>query len=225
MHLAKEWGFDETACSLILIAYMLPSIASSAFSGWLCDKYGPKIVVMVSLVLVTPVCIAIGIPNHQTSFWPLAVMLAMGGATMAGCQSPVFPEIASVVAHENRSTSERAGLATSYALFNAAYGTGELILEVERLTWMSLLTLIIVMTVGMCFGPILAGFLYGSVGFFWLCFALAMMFVVIFPFAYIYVGDRRSSLFKHHRPKKETCPEKGSSSSTISCSNNNAQSL
>lgn len=46
----------------------------------------------------------------------------------------------------------------------------------------------------MSFGPILAGFLYGTVGFFWLCFTLGMMFVVCIPFSYAFTGqDRRHS--------------------------------
>ncbi|CDS04001.1 hypothetical protein LRAMOSA06956 [Lichtheimia ramosa] len=172
MQLASEWKFDEAAIGLILIAYMLPAIASGAVSGWLCDRYGTKIVALVSLILVTPACVAIGIPNRNTPFWPLVLLLAIGGMTMAGCQSPIFPEIASVVARENErhKGKKRDGLATSYALFNAAYGAG------------------------MSFGPILAGFLYGTVGFFWLCFTLGMMFVVCIPFSYAFTGqDRRHS--------------------------------
>lgn len=128
MQLASEWKFDEAAIGLILIAYMLPAIASGAVSGWLCDRYGTKIVALVSLTLVTPACVAIGIPNRNTPFWPLVLLLAVGGMTMAGCQSPIFPEIASVVARENErhKGKKRDGLATSYALFNAAYGAGKL---------------------------------------------------------------------------------------------------
>ncbi|KAI7880549.1 MFS general substrate transporter [Lichtheimia hyalospora FSU 10163] len=129
MQLASEWKFDEATIGLILIAYMLPAIASGAVSGWLCDRYGTKIVALVSLTLVTPACVAIGIPNRNTPFWPLVLLLAVGGMTMAGCQSPIFPEIASVVARENErhKGKKRDGLATSYALFNAAYGAGKLI--------------------------------------------------------------------------------------------------
>lgn len=125
MRLATEWHFDEAAIGLILLSYMVPSIAASAVAGWFCDKYGPKIVALVSIVLVTPVCIAIGLPDKNTPFWPLVLILIIGGTTMAGCQAPVFPEIARVVANENKSTSKRDGLARSYGLFNAAYGAGK----------------------------------------------------------------------------------------------------
>ncbi|KAG0170412.1 Ras- protein Rab-7 [Apophysomyces sp. BC1021] len=123
MRLAAEWDFDAAASGLILIAYMAPSIASSAFCGWLCDRYGTKIVAMVSLTLVTPACIAIGVPDHHTSFWTLIPVLVVGGMTIAGCQAPVFPEIAAVVAASNPNKNDRDGLARSYAVFNAAYGT------------------------------------------------------------------------------------------------------
>lgn len=191
MQLASEWKFDEAAIGLILIAYMLPAIASGAVSGWLCDRYGTKIVALVSLILVTPACVAIGIPNRNTPFWPLVLLLAIGGMTMAGCQSPIFPEIASVVARENErhKGKKRDGLATSYALFNAAYGAGKL-----DFTYMQFGSAHSLFLLGMSFGPILAGFLYGTVGFFWLCFTLGMMFVVCIPFSYAFTGqDRRHS--------------------------------
>ncbi|KAF7730836.1 Ras- protein Rab-7A [Apophysomyces ossiformis] len=172
MRLAAEWNFDAAASGLILIAYMVPSIASSAFCGWLCDRYGTKIVAIVSLVLVTPACIAIGIPDHRTTFWTLIPALALGGITIAGCQAPVFPEIAQVVAAENKNKNDKDGLARSYAVFNAAYGTG------------------------MCVGPLIAGFLYGSVGFFWLCFTLAMMFLCCIPIAYFYTGGTRQLIVR-----------------------------
>ncbi|KAG0173860.1 hypothetical protein DFQ30_006833 [Apophysomyces sp. BC1015] len=172
MRLAAEWDFDAAASGLILIAYMAPSIASSAFCGWLCDRYGTKIVAMVSLTLVTPACIAIGVPDHHTSFWTLIPVLVVGGMTIAGCQAPVFPEIAAVVAASNPNKNDRDGLARSYAVFNAAYGTG------------------------MCVGPLMAGFLYGSVGFFWLCFTLSMMFLCCIPFAYVFVGGTRQLIVR-----------------------------
>lgn len=51
--------------------------------------------------------------------------LIMGGITIAGCQAPVFPEIAQVVAKENGQSDSSDGLARSYSLFNAAYGIGK----------------------------------------------------------------------------------------------------
>ncbi|KAI8374429.1 major facilitator superfamily domain-containing protein [Radiomyces spectabilis] len=188
MRLASEWHFDAAACGLILIAYMVPSIISSAVCGWLCDKFGTKIVAIVSLVLAIPACIAMGIPTHETSFWPLIPMLAMGGITIAGCQSPVFPEIARAVAAENKSSNDRDGLARSYALFNAAYGTG------------------------MCLGPFMAGFIYGSIGFFWLCVTLSTMFVGCIPLVFIYLGD------KGHLIKRKQSSTEGNDNSKITVS-------
>ncbi|KAI8330058.1 major facilitator superfamily domain-containing protein [Chlamydoabsidia padenii] len=167
MRFAAEWNFDAADCGLILIAFMVPSVISSGFCGWLCDKYGGKIVAIVSLVLTIPSGIMMGVPNHQnTSFWVFIPILALCGITMAGCQAPVFPEIARVVALENKSEGKD-GLAKSYALFNAAYGTG------------------------MCVGPIVAGFLYTTVGFFWLCCLLSTCFVFCIPLVYLYIGGSR----------------------------------
>lgn len=146
MRLATEWHFDEAAIGLILLAYMVPSIAASAVAGWFCDKYGPKIVALVSIALVTPACIAIGLPDKNTPFWPLLLILIIGGTTMAGCQAPVFPEIAQVVANENKSTSKKDGLARSYGLFNAAYGTGK-----HQLSFLCVLLFILASYIYTCF--------------------------------------------------------------------------
>jgi MFS family permease len=126
MRLAQEWGFDAAGCSLIVLAYMVPSIIASAVCGRLCDIFGTKIVAIVSLFFATPSCILIGIPNRELgSFWALIPGLILGGITIAGCQAPVFPEIAKVVDKENGGSSTSDGLARSYSLFNAAYGVGK----------------------------------------------------------------------------------------------------
>jgi MFS family permease len=149
---------------------MVPSIVASVICGKLCDRYGTKIVALVSLFLATPSCLLIGVPSndHGSSFWPLVPILIMGGITIAGCQAPVFPEIAKVVDKENGGDINSSdGLARSYSLFNAAYG------------------------VGMCVGPLMAGYLYASIGFFWLCIILSTFFFCYIPFAYFYIGDNR----------------------------------
>lgn len=126
MRLAQEWNFGATGCSLIILAYMVPSIISSGVCGWLCDRYGTKIVAIVSLLLSIPSCILMGVPSHaHGSFWPLIPILIVGGITIAGCQAPVFPEIAKVVDEANGNSKSCDGLARSYSLFNAAYGIGK----------------------------------------------------------------------------------------------------
>ncbi|CAO3583239.1 unnamed protein product [Absidia cylindrospora] len=173
MRFAAEWNFDAADCGLILIAFMVPSVISSGICGYICDRYGGKIVAMVALVLTVPAGVLMGIPTNQSSFWVYIPILAFCGMTMAGCQAPVFPEIARVVELENKSKkNDKDGLAKSYALFNAAYGTG------------------------MCVGPIIAGFLYTSVGFFWLCCILSACFIVCIPFVYLYTGGTRDFIIR-----------------------------
>ncbi|KAI9264718.1 major facilitator superfamily domain-containing protein [Sporodiniella umbellata] len=169
MRLAQEWQFDAASCSLIVLAYMIPSIMASAICGRLCDRFGTKIVAMISLLVSTPSCILIGVPNRESgSFWTLIPGLILGGITIAGCQAPVFPEIAKVVDKENGNSSSSDGLARSYSLFNAAYG------------------------VGMCFGPLVGGYGFATVGFFWLCVILSILLFSFIPFAYCFIGDSES---------------------------------
>ncbi|ORX57641.1 MFS general substrate transporter [Hesseltinella vesiculosa] len=169
MRFATEWDFDAAECGLILIAFMVPMVVASAGFGWLCDRYGCKIVGLASLVAIAPMGVVMGLPDHRVSYWLFLPILATVGVLTAGCQAPVFPEIAKVVEQANQyRTSEKDGLAKSYALFNAAYGTG------------------------MCLGPILAGFIYGSIGFFWLCCILSAMPFICIPLVYLYTGGSRN---------------------------------
>ncbi|CAO3695268.1 unnamed protein product [Rhizopus stolonifer] len=185
MRLAQEWSFDAAGCSLIVLAYMVPSIVASAVCGRLCDKFGTKIVAVVSLFFATPSCILIGIPNKEIcSFWALIPGLVLGGITIAGCQAPVFPEIAKVVDKENGNSSTSDGLARSYSLFNAAYG------------------------VGMCFGPLMGGYAFAGIGFFWLCAILSVLFLLFIPFAYFFIGDSRKIIQRCSPEEVETDQEK-----------------
>ncbi|CAO3646014.1 unnamed protein product [Cunninghamella echinulata] len=180
MRFATEWNFDAADVGLILIAFMVPSVVSSGICGWLCDKYGSKIVAIISLICILPIGVIMGIPDHRVSYWLFVPILVACGIVMAGCQAPVFPEIAKVVEIENHSKkNDKDGLAKSYALFNAAYGTG------------------------MCIGPILAGFVYGSIGFFWLCCIMSVMFLFCIPFVYLYTGGSRNFIVKQQEEEQQ----------------------
>lgn len=198
MRLIQEWGFDPSGCSLILLAYMIPSIAASWVWGKMCDKIGTKLVAILALFFATPSCIVIGVPNHSTgSFWLLIPGLIFGGITIAGCQAPVFPEIAKVVDAENDESSTSDGIAKSYSLFNAAYGIGTKTINIRPFNNIFFSSS---SHIGMCLGPFAGGYLYDSIGFFWLCVMLSILFFCFIPLAFLYIGDTRSLI---NRPKKE----------------------
>ena len=44
----------------------------------------------------------------------------------------------------------------------------------------------------MCVGPILGGYLYAWIGFFWLCTLLSGLFLCFIPLAYFFIGDSRA---------------------------------
>ncbi|KAI9030777.1 major facilitator superfamily domain-containing protein [Phycomyces nitens] len=127
MWLASEWHFNAAECGLILLAYILPCIISSVFSGWLCDKIGTKAVAVVSLVFAATTCVAMGIPNHTNSFWTLVPVLGVAGAAIAGCESSVFPEVAKVIAAENNNPDDHSGIARCYAMVNVASAIGNML--------------------------------------------------------------------------------------------------
>lgn len=55
--------------------------------------------------------------------------------------------------------------------------------------------------IGMCVGPLMAGYLYASIGFFWLCTVLCTFFFCFIPLAYFFIGDSRQLI--PHNTKKE----------------------
>ena len=46
-------------------------------------------------------------------------------------------------------------------------------------------------------GPMLGGYLYGNIGFFWLCIVLACFLLVSAPFTFIYLGDEITPISKY----------------------------
>ena len=43
-------------------------------------------------------------------------------------------------------------------------------------------------------GPLFAGYLYDTIGFFWICIAIGSAFLLVSPVTLIYLGDKKPSL-------------------------------
>lgn len=163
LRLASQWNFDETAIGVSQIAFIIPYILSSAFSGFLCDRYGTKIVALCAAFLLIPTTVCLGIPDHRVTYWAILIVFFVCGCLLASCQTAVYPEIAGVV-HQRNDAGSKDGMAMCYGLYNIAYG------------------------VGMSIGPLIAGYIYGALGFFWLCIVLAGLYVVGLPLVFLFTG-------------------------------------
>lgn len=109
-------------------------------------------------------CMLLGIPNQASTIAPLIVILVLEGFFGSAVLSPILSEIAAVVALENKEDGESDGFAKSYAVFNIAFAGGMLV------------------------GPLMGGYIYSSIGFFWLNIILGLLLVVCIPIVWFWVG-------------------------------------
>ncbi|KAJ2956909.1 hypothetical protein NQZ79_g7303 [Umbelopsis isabellina] len=166
LRLAAEWDYNPSQIGLISLAQAVPGFAAGPLTGYMADKYGAKIVVLVCTSITTVLCAMLGVPNHSTGVAPLIVILVLEGFFCAGVQSPILSEIAAVVTLENKEDGDSDGFAKSYAVFNIAAAGGMLV------------------------GPLLGGFVYSALGYFWLNIILTCALALCLPIIYIWIGAK-----------------------------------
>ncbi|KAI8393496.1 major facilitator superfamily domain-containing protein [Radiomyces spectabilis] len=173
VRLSTEWGFDSAKIGLVFLAQVIPTFVSAPMSGYLSDRFGPKIVTVPSMILCAIAVLLMGIPNAHTAggVAPLIVLLAIQGGTAHAFVTPVLSEIAYVVQSQNPEGGDD-GQGRSYALFNIAFGLGSLA------------------------GPLVGGFVYGAVGFFWLCIIIGCFLILCIPFPFRYMGGTKQFIIR-----------------------------
>ncbi|CAO3689333.1 unnamed protein product [Umbelopsis vinacea] len=204
LRLSEEWNYNTSQIGVVFLAQVLPGFISGPLAGHFSDKYGARIVILPSLVVTSAMCLILGIPNKSTTIGPLIVILVLEGFFGSAVLSPILSEIAAVVALENKEEGESDGFAKSYAVFNIAFAGGMLI------------------------GPLLGGFVYSAIGFFWLNIILGCVLLLCAPVVYFWVGAKGkliqrkpvSQVESNNEPCSETsdpvAPEKPSAQKTTS---------
>ncbi|KAI8382349.1 major facilitator superfamily domain-containing protein [Blakeslea trispora] len=167
VRLSTEWGYNSSQIGLVFLAQVIPTFIATPISGYLTDKLGPKIVCVTTLVICSITMFLIGIPSSSTAggIVPLIVIFAIQGFTAFAFVTPVLPEIAHVVQELNTEGGD-SGQAMSYAFFNIAFALGGLV------------------------GPLIGGFLYGEIGFLYMCIVIGAFLVVCVPYVAIFTGER-----------------------------------
>ncbi|KAJ2956910.1 hypothetical protein NQZ79_g7305 [Umbelopsis isabellina] len=183
LRLAEEWNYNTSQIGLAFLAQVLPGFASGPLAGWLADRYGAKIVILGSTVVSAVMLALLGVPNRSTGIAPLIVLLVLEGFFGSAVLSPVLSEIAAVVEIENTEDGNTDGFAKSYAVFNIAFAGGMLV------------------------GPLLGGFVYSAIGFFWLNIILACALVVCIPPIYFLIGVKGRGLIQRPVAKAESIKE------------------
>ncbi|KAI8077599.1 major facilitator superfamily domain-containing protein [Thamnidium elegans] len=164
--LSKEFGLNASQIGLVFLAQMIPTFVSTPLSGWIHDRYGPKIVCITTMPLCALFMILMGTQNQDSpgGVAPLIVLFALQGFTAFAFLTPALPEIAHVAQIEGGKVGD-SGTGRSFSIFNMKY---------TKIRYI---------------GPLLGGFLYGEIGFFYLCVVMASFLVICIPYIYFFIGE------------------------------------
>jgi MFS family permease len=114
--------------------------------------------------------------NSPGGVAPLIVLFALQGFTAFAFLTPALPEIAYVAQTEGTKMGGDSGTGRSYSVFNMAFGLGALV------------------------GPLIGGYAYGRIGFFYLCVVMGCLLFLCVPFIYFYTGTPGKII--DYKPKK-----------------------
>ncbi|KAG1445185.1 hypothetical protein G6F46_010954 [Rhizopus delemar] len=180
IRLATEWGYNSSQIGILFIAEVAPAFIASPLAGMIADKYGPKIVVIPTWLLCSVSLLLTGIPNKSTAggIAPLVVLLVIQGFCVAAFLTPVLSEIGYVVQSQNPDGGDD-GQGRSYGLFNVAFALGGIV------------------------GPLLGGYLYSAIGFFWLCIVAGCFLLVCAPYVFFFVGERGKLIVRPPKTNRE----------------------
>lgn len=149
---------------VIISTFLIPCSVSAFTSGWLCDRFGAKIVSLTSVIISIPAFIWIGVPNQNIE--SIVSALVVGGMMISGTSVSIL-------------------LVTTKVLQKIILGGKDNTKHhLES-------TVIIFMIIGFTCG---IGYFAGSflsklnplVGFFWLCFIFATLLTTCIPFMVYY---------------------------------------
>ncbi|KAI9276702.1 major facilitator superfamily domain-containing protein [Phascolomyces articulosus] len=167
-HLANTWGYTPSQIGLVYLGQVIPSFISVPLAGHIYDRYGPKWLCSGTM-FITAVCMGVlGVPSYETvgGIAPLIVLLIVMGFAMSMYYPPAFPEVSHTLEKLMGGDGD-SGTGRGYGVISGVFLFGNFI------------------------GPIVGGYLYGSIGFFWLSIVSGCFLLLITPFVGIYLGEKR----------------------------------
>ncbi|KAK0457168.1 MFS general substrate transporter [Desarmillaria tabescens] len=84
-HLSSVWGLDASKVGLVLLASLIPTIFAPPISGWLADRFGVSIVIMVTLISAMPEYLVMILDVHLAlliAAYACATLFTYGLATL-----------------------------------------------------------------------------------------------------------------------------------------------
>ncbi|KAF9181737.1 hypothetical protein BGZ50_005337 [Haplosporangium sp. Z 11] len=178
LHLATTFDLTSERIGLVFMAFSLPTL-TAPISGALSDRFGAKIVCLVSLVACGASVIVLGL--LESSLPMIILLFTIIGTTGTAILTPVLGELSAVV----RTTGTGDGFARAYAIFNMAFSIGVLV------------------------GPIVCGLVYEHLGFQRLCFTMSASLFLGIPIAALWFGgqaQRRRDLEKYEEDEAKMKP-------------------
>ncbi|KAI9268170.1 major facilitator superfamily domain-containing protein [Phascolomyces articulosus] len=201
VRLANEWNYDASKIGLVFLALAFPSFISMPLSGYLYDRLGPKALCSIAMLIAAVAVSVLGIPNQHTSGGPapLIVLTPIITFCVNMLSPPVYPEVSQAVKAlvEKEGLEESDGNGRGFGLINSSFFIGGLV------------------------GPILGGYLFDAIGFFWLCIVVACTLLCCVPIPILFLGGKMKSpheiwnsmkkwshLIHHHSHNKSSNNEK-----------------
>ncbi|KAI8145243.1 major facilitator superfamily domain-containing protein [Fennellomyces sp. T-0311] len=165
VHLANEWGLDASKIGLIYFAQVFPSFIASPIAGYIYDCTGAKMISFLTIVCCAAVIALMGIPNTNTAggVAPLVVLAGMNEFFAGAFYAVTLPETS--FAAKALANGSDSAVARCYGLHNIAYALGHFV------------------------GPLLGGYVFDKIGFFWMCIIVACFVLSSAPFALIFLGS------------------------------------
>lgn len=150
---------------IVLSTFLLPCAVSSVANGWLCDRFGTKIVGLTSMVISIPAFMWIGVP-HQ-SIQSVVSALVVSGITLSGISvSAIYSTIKimqKIMLQQQFEKTKQQQQQYQQQHMPAIFAT-----------------MYLMSGVGLFLGFFLSK-LNDIIGFFWLCFVLSMLLVTCLP--------------------------------------------
>ncbi|KAI9726657.1 MAG: hypothetical protein M1834_008970 [Cirrosporium novae-zelandiae] len=128
----STFGFSSIGSSLLFLAITITSFLAP-ISGFLSDRYGPRLLTAASFALCTPFLVLLRLVDHDSvrQIVLLCALLALIGAALALGFSPIMAEINASVEERERerpgANGMKGAIAQAYALYNMAFALGTMI--------------------------------------------------------------------------------------------------
>ncbi|KAF9915155.1 hypothetical protein BX616_006801, partial [Lobosporangium transversale] len=176
LYLASNFDLTSERIGLIFMAFSLPTL-TAPLAGALSDKFGAKIICVISLFLCTG-SIVLGGLVFKGSLAMAVVVFIVVGFTGTAVLTPVLGELSAVV----RMTGAGDGFARAYAMFNMAFSLGIIV------------------------GPVACGMVYEHFGFTPLALTMAGFLGSAIPVGIICLGgaeEKRKDIAKYKEDQEK----------------------